>query len=63
MRGFFKHALIEGCKRWGGLMALGGHYHMALVDWHMALEAGLPLLIDLLVLVGLYLEWREGQNS
>jgi hypothetical protein len=60
---FFQHLLIEGTRRWGGLAAVSGHFHMAVVDWHAAVEVGIPLLMDALVVTGLWLEWREKRKA
>jgi hypothetical protein len=62
MRSFFRHLIVEGTRRWGGFMAITGHISMHHTDWHWALELGLTLGIDSLLVLGLYFEWKETQN-
>jgi hypothetical protein len=59
MRGFLRHLIIEGTKRWGGFMAIGGHIGMMSTDWHWIAETLFAGLLDFLLVLGLYLEWKE----
>jgi hypothetical protein len=59
MRDFIKHLIVEGTKRWGGFMAIGGHIGMTQTDWHWLLETALMVSLDGLLIFGLYLEWKD----
>lgn len=56
---FLKHLLIEGTKRWGGFAAVGCHLGMTQTDWHWAIETATTAAIDILLILGLYLEWKQ----
>jgi len=60
---FGKHLIIEGTKRWGGFMAVGGHIGMTQTDWHWIFETSLMVGLDLLLVFGLYLEWNEHRRE
>jgi hypothetical protein len=59
MKDFLKHLIVEGTKRWGGFMAIGGHVSMTQTDWHWFLETALVVGLDLLLVLGIYLEWKD----
>ena len=59
MKNFIEYLIIEGTKRWGGFMAIGGHISMTQTDWHWIAETFIVLGLDLLLVVGLYLEWKK----
>ena len=63
MKGFLEHLIIEGTKRWGGFMAIGGHITMTQTDWHWIMETVLVGSIDTLLIVGLYLEWKKQEKN
>lgn len=42
-------------------MWFGVHMGVTQVDWHWALETGLCVLINLMVLHTIYLEWKDSQ--
>ena len=60
---FLKHLFIEGMKRWGGFMSLGGHLCTTQTNWHWILETGLVIFLDSLLVIGLYLEWKDERKS
>jgi len=63
MKDFVKHLIVEGTKRWGGFMAIGGHIGMTQTDWHWLLETALMVGLDGLLILGLYLEWKDKINK
>jgi hypothetical protein len=40
-------------------MWLGTHYSMTQTDWHWVLETSLCIGLDLLLIIGVFLEWKE----
>ena len=60
---FLRHLIIEGTKRWGGFMAIGGHISMTQTNWHWLIETLMVLTIDSLLVLGLYLEWKDGRTD
>ena len=60
---FLRHLIIEGTKRWGGFMAIGGHISMTQTNWHWLIETLMVLTIDSLFVLGLYLEWKDGRTD
>lgn len=63
MKRFLQHLIIKGTKRWGGFMAIGGHISMTQTDWHLILETAVVISLDLLLVLGLYLEWKNKYKS
>jgi hypothetical protein len=61
MKDFIKHVIVEGTKRWGGFMVIGGHVSMTQTDWHWIFETSLCVSLDALLVLGLYLEWKESK--
>jgi hypothetical protein len=59
MKEFLQHLIIEGTKRWGGFMAIGGHISITQTEWHWIAETSLVFGLDLLLVLGLYLEWKK----
>jgi len=59
MKDFLKHLIVEGTRRWGGFMAISGHISMTQTEWHWLLETLLIVGLDSLLVIGLYLEWKD----
>ena len=59
MKSFLQHLIIEGTKRWGGFLAVGGHVSMTQTNWHWILETMIVAGLDSLLIIGLYLEWKN----
>jgi hypothetical protein len=61
MKKFVEYLIIEGTKRWGGFMAIGGHISVTQTDWHWILETLFIIGLDFSLVIGLYLEWKSNQ--
>ena len=63
VKSFLRHLIIEGTKRWGGFMAIGGHISMTQTDWHWIMETAIMASLDGLLIFVLYLEWNEHRRE
>jgi hypothetical protein len=63
MKSFLQHLIIKGTKRWGGFMAIGGHVSMIHTNWHWIIETATVTSLDLLLVFGLYLEWKTEHKN
>jgi hypothetical protein len=61
MKSFLKHLIAEGSKRWGGFIAISGHISMIHTDWHWVWESATVVLLDSILILGLYFEWKDKQ--
>jgi hypothetical protein len=56
---FLKFFFITGTQRWGSFMWLGTHYSMTQTDWHWVIETSVCIGLDLLLIIGVFIEWKE----
>ena len=60
---FLKHLFVEGTKRWGGFISLSGHLSITQTNWHWILETGLIVLLDSVLIIGIYIEWNDDNKK
>ncbi len=62
MKSFFRYLIVTGMQRYGSFMWFGTHVSMTQTDWHWILETGLCILVNALVMIGLYFEWKDREK-
>jgi hypothetical protein len=60
---FLRYLIINGVQRWGSFMWVGTHVSMTQTDWHWMLETILCVGLDIILVMGLYLEWVEYKKN
>ena len=56
---FIRYLIINGVNKWGSFMWVGTHVSMTQTDWHWILESGLCIGLDLIMIISVYLEWKD----
>lgn len=63
MKKFFKYLFINVMNKYGSFMWFGVHMGVTQVNWHWLLEIGLCLLMNMLVIVAMYVEWKDSHSK
>jgi hypothetical protein len=63
MKKFFKYLFINVMNKYGSFMWFGIHMGVTQVSWHWVLEIGLCLLMNMLVIVAMYVEWKDSHSK
>ena len=59
----FKISFINVMNKYGSFMWFGIHMGVTQVTWHWMLEIGLCLLMNILVIISMYVEWKDSHNK
>ena len=59
MKSFLKYLLVNGMQRYGSFMWIGTHIGVTQTEWHWLLETCLCVSVNILVVLGLYFEWKD----
>jgi hypothetical protein len=63
MAKFLKYLFINVMNKYGSFMWFGIHMGVTQVTWHWLLEIGLCLLMNILVIVSMYVEWKDNHSN
>jgi hypothetical protein len=63
MKKFFRYLFINVMNKYGSFMWFGIHMGVTQVSWHWVLEVGLCLLMNTLVIISMYVEWKDSHNK
>ena len=63
MKKFLKYLFINVMNKYGSFMWFGIHMGVTQVSWHWVLEIGLCLLMNMLVIVAMYVEWKDSHSK
>lgn len=62
MKSFLKYLLVNGMQRYGSFMWFGTHVGVTQTEWHWLLETSLCVGVNVLVVLGLYFEWKDQEK-
>lgn len=63
MKSFLKHLLVIGMQRYGSFMWFGTHVGVTQTEWHWILETSLCVVVNILMVLGLYFEWKDKEKK
>ena len=63
MKKFLKYLFINVMNKYGSFMWFGIHMGVTQVTWHWILEIGLCLLMNMLVIISMYVEWKDSHSK
>jgi hypothetical protein len=63
MKKFLKYLFINVMNKYGSFMWFGIHMGVTQVSWHWMLEIGLCLLMNILVIISMYVEWKDSHSK
>ena len=63
MKKFLKYLFINVMNKYGSFMWFGIHMGVTQVTWHWMLEIGLCLLMNILVIISMYVEWKDSHSK
>jgi hypothetical protein len=63
MKKFFRYLFINVMNKYGSFMWFGIHMGVTQVSWHWVLEVGLCLLMNMLVIISMYVEWKDNHSK
>lgn len=58
---FVKYLIIQLMNKYGSFIWFGTHLSMTQINWHYLLETFLCVIVDFLILISLYLQYKDEQ--
>ena len=58
---FVKYLIIQLMNKYGSFIWFGTHLSMTQINWHYLLETFLCIIVNFLILISLYLQYKDEQ--
>jgi hypothetical protein len=58
---FVKYLIIQLMNKYGSFIWFGTHLSMTQINWHYLLEIFLCIIVNFLILISLYLQYKDEQ--
>lgn len=58
---FVKYLIIQLMNKYGSFIWFGTHLSMTQINWHYLIETFLCIIVNFLILISLYLQYKDEQ--